>query len=346
MSIEKLRYYFLLTVLAGAGVLVFFIFKPFLVPLSLAAIFAVILKPVFQHLLQYVKGWPGLAALGTILFALVCVVAPISFLGVQIVSEAQRLLSSLSHGGSTDFLYQVVTAVQQLFGAYIPGAEQFSATLSTYIDGYTKEALSWVVGNFGSLLSGVAQTFFSLLVFLIALFYLLRDGEQLRGILVHLSPLADRDDNAVFDKLELAVNSVVRGNLTIALIQGILSGIGLWLFNVPNPLLWGLTAGFSALVPGLGTSLVFIPSILFLLVTGHLWDAVGLLLWAMLAVGLVDNFLGPRLVGRGARLHPLVVLLAVLGGVVFFGPAGLFLGPLCASLLFALLAIYMDTTRN
>ena len=126
----------------------------------------------------------------------------------------------------------------------------------------------------------------------------------------------------------------------MAATQGVVSGIGLSLFGVPNPVLWGVVAGFAALIPTLGTSLVLIPAALFLLTKGAFVAAIGLFIWALFAVGLIDNFLSPRLVGKGAQLHPLLVLLSVLGGISLFGPAGLILGPLCSSLLLALLSIY------
>ena len=85
---------------------------------------------------------------------------------------------------------------------------------------------------------------------------------------------------------------------------------------------------------------VLVPGIIYLFIIGATTPAIGLLVWSGIAVGLIDNFLGPRLVGRGMRLHPLVVFLSVFGGLALFGPIGVFLGPLCVSLLFALLSIY------
>jgi predicted PurR-regulated permease PerM len=346
MSTGRSQSYFLLTALAAVALLVFFIFKPFLIPLSLAAVFAVVLKPVYQRFLRHIEHWPAIAALGAILFAVALVVVILSFLGIQVIGEAKQLFVSLSSGAGKEYLQTITGYLQGPIGHYVPNADKYAALLSTSLDGYAKELLGWGIQNIGSLFSSATQIFLSSLVFLIALFYLLRDGEKLRDLVVRLSPLGDSDDNAVLAKLELAVNSVVRGNLTLAFIQGVLSGIGLAIFGVPNPILWGAMAGLSALVPGVGTSLVLLPSAAFLLINGMLASAVGLLIWAMLAVGLVDNFLGPRLVGRGAALHPLLVLLSVLGGIVFFGPAGVFLGPLSASLLLALLTIYSNSVRQ
>lgn len=347
MSHDTIRPYFLLAILSGSALLVFFIFKPFLIPLALAAIFAVVLQPVYQYFLKRVRGYSAVAAGATILLGVICLVVPLSFLGSKVVAEAQQMVVVVSNGGAAAYINSVIAYAQDLITTYIPGSERFSTSLTTTsIDGYAKEALSWVVTHLGVVFSGVTQLILSFLIFLIALFFLLKDGAKLRDTLIHLSPLADREDTAVLARLERAVNSIVKGNLTLALIQAFLSGIGLVIFGVPNPILWGMLTGFAALIPGVGSALVLIPSAVFLLITGSTGAAIGLVLWAMLAVGLVDNLLGPRLVGKGAQLHPLIVFFSVLGGISLFGPAGIFLGPLCSSLLFALLTIYSDSSKT
>jgi predicted PurR-regulated permease PerM len=132
----------------------------------------------------------------------------------------------------------------------------------------------------------------------------------------------------------------MKGSLFIALIQGCLTGIGFAIAGVPNPALWGSVAMISALIPGIGTSLVLIPGILFLFGTGHPGPGFGLLAWGALAVGLIDNFLSPKLLGRGTNLHPLFILFSVMGGLALFGPLGFLFGPLVLSLWSALISIY------
>jgi Predicted permease len=168
----------------------------------------------------------------------------------------------------------------------------------------------------------------------------LRDGEAIIAKLKVLSPLPNRYDTVVVQRLHDAINSVIRGALLIAVIQGILTGVGLTIFGVPNAVLWGSIAIVAALIPYVGTAAVLTPAIAYLFLIDRTGAAVGLLAWGIVAVGLIDNFLGPRLVNRGIRLHPVVILLAVLGGLAFFGPLGYILGPLVISLLFALLDIY------
>jgi len=266
----------------------------------------------------------------------VLIFTPLVFLVIQILQEAKDLYVSLLTGGGKDSLLNIFNKLAYVSRDYFPDAGEISAN----IDQYLRQGLSWLLNNLGALFSNFANMMVTAFLFIISLYYLLKDGGELRKKVVALSPLRDIDDEAIIRKLELAVSSVIKGNFVIAFIQGVLTAIGFTIFGLPNAVLWGTVAAIAALIPSIGTALVFIPAIILLFISGQVFPAIGLLLWGSLAVGLIDNFLGPKLIGRGMQLHPLLVLFSVLGGIVFFGPIGFVLGPIILSLLFALLDIY------
>jgi predicted PurR-regulated permease PerM len=346
MNAKILQPYFLLSLIAISSVLVFFIFRPFLIALVLAAIFATVLHPLYVRLLKHMHRSPGLAAFVTILVALVCILGPLTFVASQIVNDARSLYASLSGGSGSQSLDAAFQFVNGAVATYAPHLSLSAADLSLSFDQYVKDGLQWLIQNLGGAFGSVARFLVTLFIFLIALYYLLRDGEKLTQLIVRVSPLSDTDDAAVFAQLRLSIQSIVRGSLVIALVQGVLTGIGFVIFGVPNSVLWGVVAAFSALIPGIGTSLVLVPGVLYLFATGAIPGAIGLLIWSAVAVGLIDNLLGPRLMGRGMQLHPLLVFLSVFGGLIFFGPAGVLLGPLCTSTLFAFLTLYQHLKRQ
>lgn len=345
-QIERLRPYFLIIVLVSALVLAGAVFWPFLKPLALAAVFAVVLQGLYTRVSKLLGGWPSTSAFLTVLISVVLILLPLSLIGVLVGNQARDLYISLEEGGRQSALPQMLLRVDETFGDMIPGLSEFTRDVSVNVDTYVKDGLQWITGHAGEIFSSISRLLLSFFIFFIALYYLLRDGKRVRTILIELSPLSDRDDEGVFNRLELAVNSVIKGNLMLALIQGVLTTIGFTLFGVPNAILWGTVAAVAALIPGIGTGLVFIPTVAILFFTGASVAAFGLLLWGAIGVGLIDNLLGPKLVGRGMNLHPLLVLLSVLGGLMYFGPAGIFLGPLVLSLLFAFLSIYADVARS
>lgn len=336
---HKLQFRFLLISLAGAAILVFFIFRPFLFSLVLALILAVVFQPLYQRILKITRQHQGLAALITTLLVIIFIMTPLTFLGAQILREAQQLYLFLTENSSKDVVFNIFKNLADKAQLIFPGAKDFSFDFNT--DQYLKNGVTWLLQNLGAIFSNLAQLLVNSFILLIAFYYLLKDGHKMKKIIIDLSPLGDTEDETILKKLELAINSVVRGNLVIAIIQGTSTAIGLTIFGVPNPVLWGTVAAITALIPGVGTSLVIIPSIAFLFLSNKIVPMLGLTIWGIVAVGLIDNFLGPKIVGRGMRLHPLLVILSVLGGVVFLGPIGFLLGPLAVSLFFAFLDIYV-----
>ena len=333
---KKTQYYFLMAFLVGTLVLTFFIFQPFLTALVFALIFAVVFKPVHQRILATVGHREGLAVFLTIIAIIVFIVTPIVLLAMQIFQEAGQLYASLSDSGGSESILSIVNVSIHNLQKLFPATQGFVFDIHQY----TKQGLSWILQNVGFIFSNLAKIGVSFFVFLISFYYLLKDGAKVRKFIVALSPLSDADDEVILKKLEAATNSVVKGSLMVALIQGAVATFGLLIFGVPNPVLWGSVTVIAALVPGVGTMLVLVPAILFLFFTGENIAGFGLFAWWLGAVGLIDNFLGPKLVGHGAKLHPLLVLLAVLGGVIFFGPIGIILGPLTLSFLLALVDLH------
>lgn len=341
MNHQKSELYFLLILLAGIFILTFFIFKPFFSALILAVVFATIFESLHKKVLAMTREKKSLAALITTVSVLGVVIAPLAFLGIQIFQEATQLYSFLvSNNGAVELSYSIGDTLQSL-KKFSPAPIELSFDASQYF----KQGLSWLLQYLGLLFTSVAKVIVNVFIFLIALYYLFKDGHKLKKAVIALNPLRDIHGEIIFNKLALAINSVVRGSLMVAIVQGILTGLGFAIFGVPNATLWGSVATIAALIPGVGTALVTLPAILYLYFSGKILFASGLLIWGVV-VGLADNFLRPALVGREVQLHPFLILLSTLGGIVFFGPPGFLLGPLVLSLLFTLLEIYSTIRKE
>lgn len=343
---KNFQFYFFLILLLGVAVLTILLFAPYLNAVLLAATLAVIFYPLYKNictgLRKFIKTkrqFPEIiSSLITLLIVIFIILGPLSIIGIQLFGELRQLYSSLS-GQEKPFFSQYVEQIEKTLGIFIPN---FSENINTYI----KQAISWMSQHIGSVFTGVGKAFVTLFLSMLAFYYLLKDGKHLKAFIVKISPLPDTDDEKIMIKLKQAVNSVIRGSLMIAIIQGFLTGIGFTIFGVPNATLWGSIAAISALIPSIGTSLILIPGILFLLLTGNTFGAVGLSIWSLSAVGTIDNILGPYLMRQGLPIHPFVILLAVLGGITMFGPIGFLIGPLIVSLLFALFDIYAEHMVN
>ncbi len=332
--------YFLLVCIVASFGLVYFIFKPFTGPLIVAAIFAFLFQPIYKKISSYLKDSYKISALITTIIAIIIILLPIFFIGVQIFKESTQLYKGIV-AGDTDFLVVSVETLINKSRAFLPISENFQIDFKQY----AQKGLEILIANIGLIFSSITKTLLNIFVFLIAFYFFLKDGSKLKDYFVELSPLDDKDDEKIIFRLKQAVSATVKGSLSIGLIQGTLTGIGFAIFGVPNAVLWGTVAAVAALIPGVGTALIIFPAILFLFVTENTFGGFGLLAWGLLAVGLIDNFLSPRLVGRGMKLHPLLVFISVLGGLAFFGPLGFLLGPLSVSVFLALIDIYFSIKK-
>lgn len=341
MDTKKTQKQFLSFILIAILLITFFIFKPFLSTLILAGVCGIVLYPLYAYILQKTKQNEVLSSLITIILAIVCIFVPLSFIGAKLFNQALTLYTSLTEENTRHTLIFSLTENLSTFSnSLVPGSGDFFTNISTNIDMYIKQILSWIIDHVGIALSGISKVALSFFIFLISLYYFLKDGKKLLREVISFSPLNKEDDEMILLNCNEAINSIVKGNLLIAFIQGVLTTIGFALFGVPNSILWGTITIVASLIPRIGTSIIILPGVAYLFITNHTPQSLLLFLWGIAVVGVVDNILGPKLIGNKLKLHPLFILLSVLGGMLFFGPIGIFIGPLIISILFAFLSVY------
>lgn len=335
---NKIQWYFLGIIGLVVSVLSFFIFRPFISSIIISVFLALLFHPLYKKLLRFFPKWDRLSAIIVVVMVLIGILTPLSFLGVRLVKESQDIYTGLKNGqiGTAEvFLDKVENTIQTVL-------PNFSLDISSYFEAI----LGWTGGKIGGFVFGTIEGIFLTLLVVFLFYYFLRNGEKIKNTMIDLSPLPDDYDKQLVDTVKKTVNSVFKGSLLIAFIQGTLVGVGLWIFGVPNPVIWGSVAAVSALLPGIGTGVVLIPAIIYLFINDQIGMTIGLTIWGIAVVGLIDNILVPILYGKGIRIHPVFVLLSVLGGLSFFGFLGFIFGPVILSLLVVLVHIYKLSTST
>lgn len=332
LSSRIVEYAFFFGTMAGVGYLIWLMFAPFVSALALAAIIVTICFPLYERVRRLMpRQNETLAALTTTVLVLFIVILPLVWLASILFGEALSVYKMLDSGQ-----YSLTTSLEGLqmnIQRVVPG-------MDLNLVGYLRQSAAWFASNLGVIFAGTASTIFSFFIAIIGSFYFFRDGRQFTKLLIHISPLPDEEDVLILKRMAVAVRSVATGTILIAIIQGILTSIGLTFFGFDRAVLLGTLAAVGALMPSIGTSIVLIPSIGYLLLQGSYFSAIGLAIWAALAVGLIDNLLGPYLMSRGNTIHPFLILLSVLGGVSVFGPIGFIVGPVIVSVFKILLELY------
>ena len=328
--------YFFFGLLLATLIFTFFVFRPFWITIILGVCFSIVLYPIYDWFTQRkLPSW--FSSLLTVILFVIILCGPLLGIGVLVLNQSQDVYRTVvEDGGVRPFMDSVGNTVNK----FLPPGVNFD------INEKASSFVSYLSNNIAKIFSATVSAFFSFILMLLIMFYFLKDGARWRRAVVVLSPLADKDDEKIIRRLSLAVNGVIKGSLFIALIQGLMMGIGLWIFGIPNPALWGVVAAVCAMIPSIGTALVSVPAIIYLFNSGDTVSAIGLLAWATIAVGLIDNFLSPYIVGSKINIPPLLILFSVLGGIAFLGPVGILIGPLSVSLLYTLISIYRNEFKE
>jgi predicted PurR-regulated permease PerM len=191
-----------------------------------------------------------------------------------------------------------------------------------------------------------------LFIVLFVMFFLFRDGEVFVDKIERIMPLKDKYRKHVFKKLNDMAYAVIYGSIIIAVIQGTLGGIGFLIFGLSSPLLWGIVMIFASLIPYVGSSIIWFPAALILIFDGYLnmettliIKGILLMIYGIFVVGTVDNILKPKIIGDRSGLHPVLVLLGVVGGLALLGFVGIIIGPIILAMLVTFIKIYEEEKK-
>jgi predicted PurR-regulated permease PerM len=198
----------------------------------------------------------------------------------------------------------------------------------------------FVVARLAAATRGTVLFFFMLFVMLYAMFFFLKDGRSLLRRILYYMPLSSEDEARMVGKFVSVTRATVKGTLLIGVVQGGLAGIAFAIAGIPGAAFWGTIMAVLSIIPGVGTALVWVPAVVYLLAIGHVGAGIGLGLWCGAVVGTVDNLMRPWLVGRDTEMPDLLILLGTLGGIVLFGAVGVIIGPIVAALFVTVWEIY------
>lgn len=321
------------------------ILRPFLVAGVWAAIAAYMTWPVFARARAW-TGRPKLTAVLVTLFFALLVAVPVGWVLITFATQASvvadRVQEWVAAGAQppqwvtdTPWLAARVDELREspLFGP---------AAAGEWIARYGQVGSQWAVALGG----GIARNLIEFLITLVVLFALYLDGERITGHVRRLAVLLmPSDDPELFDKVGAIVRAVVFGLLGTALAQGVLAGIGFWLFEVPSAVFWGFVTALFSLVPA-GPALVWGGACLWLWSQGWVLATVGMAIWGVVLVSSIDNVLRPLLISGPTRVPFMLVFFGVIGGLASIGLLGMFVGPVVLAVGFGLLAEFPTRYRD
>ena len=331
-----------LALLAATAISLYVCYKliqPFVPALSWGLALAVVGYPLHKAICRRIPN-ATLAASLTVLAIAVAIIGPVTFVTHQLVRQvmdtailARDALESGSWRQALEQDARVAAVVGWLESAV--SLDEAVPRLATTIEEWAPTVLMGSV-------AAVMQLFITVLV----LFYFFRDKRDLAGDVRSYLPLSERETDTFITRITDTIHATIFGSLTVAAVQGFMGGLMFWILGLPAPIVWGAVMAVLATIPVAGTFVVWAPTALVLALTGSWGKALILAGWGAVAIGLIDNFLYPVLVGRRLSFHPLPVFFSIVGGLSVFGAAGLVLGPLALSVAAALLQVLRSRTSG
>jgi predicted PurR-regulated permease PerM len=338
--------FFVLLLIAIIGFAFFNIVGQFLVPVVLATVFTGLLQPIYKWLLRHLRKNRVIASMLCCFFLVMLVLIPL-YIIVQLL--ARQLME----------IYVAAEPFVKQFAGNWRENEMFRPFLQSRIGQWIVYETDWnsIIENFSRNAAGIVSTIVNrtytgifglavdLIIMLFVIFYFLLDGDRLLQYIKSLLPLDPEYQDRIVTQFVLISRATIMGTLVIGLVDGFLGAITLLIFGIPDWLFWGFMIAVMSIVPLVGPTFILVPAALIQILLGHVWQGIGILVLTYVVVINADNVVRPRIVGRSAKMHDLLVFFSTLGGLSIYGISGFIIGPIIAAVFLAVLEIYRTEFR-
>ncbi len=305
-------------------------------PIASAIVFGLVLSyvfyPIYKKILKKFKE-KNISALSVILLLIIVVFIPLWFLFPILVKQVFDI-----------YLFLQNMNVLEIFRSIFPSLArtEFTVDFANSFNNFISTLAGKVFSSFSSILLDLPEFLLKLAIILFVFFYGMRDADVLFKYVKSLSPFSKSTEQEITKKFKDITNSVIYGFIIIGIIQGILTGIGLFIFGVPQVLILTIVAIIASMIPILGSWLVWLPAAVYLLLSGNILLGIGLIIYGSVIISWVDNIIRPYLVARKVKISSGIVLIGMIGGFLIFGILGFILGPL----IFSYLLLFIEAYRN
>ncbi|MEM5802671.1 MAG: AI-2E family transporter [Candidatus Aenigmatarchaeota archaeon] len=325
---------FLLILLALLAFVSFLILKPFLTYILFSIILTVVSYPLYEKLKSRLRFAP-LTAILVILLIVIAVIVPSLYLTITVFTQARDIIFEIDVSEFKN-LQSLENSLENFFGIEL----DFAETIKIWILDLSTTIRSYIIGNIINLTRTLVNFIAGVILMLFIMFYLFVDGKRIVEQVKKYFPIEDKYKDHLFTRAYRSIQGLFLGLFLTAVVQGISAAVGYLIFGMSNVVLLGFLTGVLSLVPFLGSPAVYIPISIYLLSKGNLFGGLGLILYGFFIISNIDNFLRPLIVRFRVKIHPLYVILGVVGGAAFLGFSGIVMGPLILALFQEVLEVY------
>ncbi|MFH1362420.1 MAG: AI-2E family transporter [bacterium] len=317
----------------------YLIVRPFLMAIIGAAVLAYIFYPVYRMFERRIPNplpRSSLASILTVILIVLIVLVPMIFIAGVLAREARSgYIFIQQYFSRPGFAFNLPPVLTEKFGVDIASLRQPMLNLAS-------QFINWVQGVVKSL----PGAFLNIFITIFSIYFFLKGGRGINKFLQEFFPLPEGRYKQVFSRFDELSRGIVMGQIVVGILHGILAWIAYTFIGIANPVLWAFLTAIISIIPVLGAGLVWFPIAVYLIaagmVTGSYWQGISLMVYGFLVMSMIDNLLKPKIIGDNARVHPLIVLFGILGGIQLFGLPGILLGPLVLALFDVVMSIFRE----
>tara|TARA_Y100000310_G_scaffold246869_1_gene252311 strand:- start:14673 stop:15695 length:1023 start_codon:yes stop_codon:yes gene_type:complete len=311
----------------------YIIIKPFIIAILASIVLAYTFYPLYKKSSKIIKN-KSLRSIILLLIIMGVLLTLTFFILNLLINESVSLFHTLRNVE----LSNIFDPLRNLFGENVD--------LGLYIQETVNKGLNLILTSLSDLAFTIPQKAVSLFIILFMMYYLFKEGPSMIEKTMENLPLKKQHKETILNKLDSVMKATIYGTIVTAIIQGAIGTLGLIIFDVKSPIVWGLVMTVVSMLPYLGASIVWVPAALIKIFNNDLFNGLGLAIYGILIISLIDNLVKPKIISQKTKIHPITVLLGVIGGIQLFGFIGIFLGPVILSLIVALFEIYLTEIKQ
>lgn len=332
LSPAKTRKYFLAALVVVAIIVAFLLIRPFLISLITSMVLAYLFYPIYSKIHKKTNRKNFSAVIVTIIIILIIVI-PATLLLFEVSKEVSvgylRIRQTISGG------------FEECKSGFICDFLKKPGTMFYIQDGLQK-ITDLLTKNIYNFVFSAPRFLLNLLIIFFTAFFLLRDGKEFIEKLRTLIPFEKHHEERIFTHLKDVTRSIIYGLFLIAVIEGIMGAMLFMITDVSAPILWGTVIALLTFIPFIGASVIWVPAAIIKLISGgNHWSFIGIVIGGLI-ISYIDTFIKPKAIGKRAKVHPLLILLGLMGGISLFGLIGIIVGPLVLALLITFIKMYKE----
>jgi len=330
MDQANLKKVMVLVLLGILFLLSFFLLRPLLLSIFLGIILAFIFYPVYRLLLKGIKN-KNITALFICLILLAIILLPLIFLTPVLINQSIKIYVASQQ-------LDIITPLKKIFPSLFM-SDEFSLSIANTIQSFVTKTANSLMTSLADIILELPTIILQLVIVFFTLFYALRDKDEIIKYIKSILPFSSEVEDKLFKASRDVTASVIFGMIIVGALQGIITGIGFFIFKVPNALLLSLFAIIGGILPIVGPAIIWVPVAIYLLIGGNTFAASGIVMFGILS-HIPDYLVRPLFLSKRTQLNAGIASIGMIGGIFFFGVLGVLLGPLILSYLIIVMELF------